>query len=87
LRALVEAIEQPERKKPELKKQFSEALWQSRIMRLVKTQRRLTIDDLFSKLQSQFGLESDKEAFDEALKRLGDMQYILISSDSIEYVP
>lgn len=56
-------------------------------MKLIKQDRSLSKEELLFKLKSNFKLEDDVEAFDDALKRLCDMQYITVSANIIEYVP
>lgn len=82
--SLVETTSSEEKVSPS---QFSEALLQSKIVRMVKMEKKVTHGELTKYLKSTLGQEVDSEALKEALRRLVDTQLISVNDTGIEYLP
>lgn len=67
--------------------QFTDAYLQSKVVRIAKMEKQLTLADLSKHLKSSFNLQLDRSALQEVLQKLSDMQYISIDSDQIKYIP
>ncbi len=68
--------------------QSSELYWQSRIVKLIKSEKTMLKSDLFAKAKMTYGLPDDKVVFDSVLVRLAELQYLNFSEDTqlIEYL-
>ena len=59
-------------------------IWQSRLVKLIKTEKRLSKQDFYDKARSTYGLPDNKASFETNLARLSELQYLSLSEDRLE---
>ena len=68
---------------------YSDLMWQSRIVRLLKGAARSSKVDLLENVCKEYKLPKDEKVFEAAIKRLKDLQYVTVdeTSQTVEYLP
>ncbi len=87
LREVIVAVTQKPLQEKKQKRQISELVLQSTVMRHLKLEKRTTRRLLADHLQKALSITVEMEFLGQTLDKLADLQYITLTPELIEYLP